>query len=129
MHESAVVHVLEAHRHVDEDVAHELVQHFVAARLQQLQVRAFDIFHEQVRGAFDLPMLDLRSKSINRTLPLRLTITFSGLKSKCMNPLSCTCSRPTAMSMRMLPTNWSSTSSPRACSSFRFEPSTYSMSR
>src|SRR6478609_3095166 len=40
-----------------------------------------------------------RSKSIRRTLTLRLTITFSGLKSRCMKPLSWTCSSDMAMAL------------------------------
>ena len=70
-----------------------------------------------------------RSKSISRTLALCVTRTFSGLKSRCMNPFSCMCSRPRNHVDQDLRHVFRQHRIVRAYNSFKFDASTYSISR
>src|SRR6266511_5792868 len=53
MHEPALVDMLERERHVDQDVANVLGEDWIGARVEQFQVRAFDILHQQIEVAIN----------------------------------------------------------------------------
>ena len=59
VHETAFVHVLQRNCHVNEDIADVLGKHGVGAGEEQLQIFALDVFHGQVKIAFDFAVSEV----------------------------------------------------------------------
>ena len=59
MHETAVVHVFERHCHIDQNIADVLVQDRIVAAMELFQVRAFHVFHQQIKRSINFSMLEV----------------------------------------------------------------------